>query len=87
MPIKKCNLMWCYEGCKVKQEAVDWGTVKCFDKEENANEMVFSRPDFLLDSNWFGHSTERGREHSGLTDAIGALLGEDFGSEPLTVSK
>ncbi|XP_058196316.1 transcription factor GAMYB-like [Rhododendron vialii] len=74
-------------GCKVKQEAVDWGTLKCFDKEENANEMLFSRPDFLLDSSWFGHSTERGREHSVLTDAIGALLGEDFGSEPLTVSK
>ncbi|XP_059665503.1 transcription factor MYB33-like [Cornus florida] len=68
-------------GCKIKQEEVDWITRQYDEKEENADHMLFSRPDFLLGSNWFGDDTERGKEHSIMTDAIGALLGEDFSSD------
>uniref|UniRef100_A0A5B6YVZ8 Transcription factor GAMYB-like n=2 Tax=Davidia involucrata TaxID=16924 RepID=A0A5B6YVZ8_DAVIN len=68
-------------GCKVKQEAVNWVTTQYDGKEENANQMILTRPDFLLGSNFFGNSTERGKEHSMLSDAIEALLGEDFSSD------
>lgn len=53
----------------------------CEGKDGNSCQMNFSRPDFVLDSNWFGPSTERGKDHSILTDAIGTLLGEDFNSD------
>ncbi|KAF5930230.1 hypothetical protein HYC85_031103 [Camellia sinensis] len=72
--------------CLAKQEAVDWVTTKCDVNEENANQMMFLRPDFLLASNWFGHSTERGREHSVLNDTRGTLLGEDFNGDCKQIS-
>ncbi|KAA8544522.1 hypothetical protein F0562_022534 [Nyssa sinensis] len=69
------------QGCKVKQEAFDWVTARYDGNEDNANQMISTRPDFLLGSNFFCNSTERGKEHSMLTDAIEALLGEDFSSD------
>lgn len=50
----------------------------CEENSRNSCLMVSPRPDVLLDSNWYGSSSERGKEQSNLTDAIGALLCEDF---------
>ena len=74
--------MFCFDGCEVKQGVVDWVATPCDDgKDETsvtAHKSIFSRPDLLLGSNWFGNDSERGKENSIFTDAIGALVGEDF---------
>lgn len=61
----------------VKQE-VECGPTCCEENSRNSCQIVSPRPDMLLDSNWYGSSSERGKEQSNLTDAIGALLCEDF---------
>ncbi|XP_052187282.1 transcription factor GAMYB-like isoform X2 [Diospyros lotus] len=68
-----------FPGSKVKQEAVDWVTADSIVDDEIANQLLFSRPDLLLASNWIGYKSGQSREHSVLTDAIGSLLSEDFG--------
>lgn len=42
--------------------------------------MDLARPDRLLDADWFGPDTERGREQATWRDALNALLGEDINS-------
>ncbi|KAK1396623.1 Transcription factor GAMYB-like [Heracleum sosnowskyi] len=61
----------------VKQE-VECGPTCCEENSRSSCQMVSPRPDMLLDSNWYGLSSDRGKEQSNLTDAIGALLCEDF---------
>ncbi|KAL1817279.1 transcription factor GAMYB [Daucus carota subsp. sativus] len=61
----------------VKQE-VEWGPTCCEENSQNLCQMVSPRPDMLLGSSWYGSSSEHGKEQSNLTDAIGALLCEDF---------
>ncbi|KAL8146010.1 hypothetical protein AgCh_003950 [Apium graveolens] len=61
----------------VKQE-VECGPMFCEENSRNSCQMVSPRPDMLLDSNWYGLSSNRGKEQSNLTDAIGSLLCEDF---------
>lgn len=71
-----------FDCCLVKQEEAKWASIMhCEGKDGNSCQMNFSRPDFMLNSNWFGPSTECGKDHSILTDAIGTLLGEDFNSD------
>lgn len=66
---------------EVKQEKVDWVSLTHGDeKDGDSCRMNISRPDFLLDSNWFGLSTDYGKDYFILRDAIGALLAEDFTS-------
>lgn len=60
---------------------MEWGPTGCEENNRNSHQMVSPRPDMLLDSNWYGPSSERGKEQSNLTDAIGALLCEDFSYE------
>lgn len=64
----------------VKQEKFDWVTHGRDEKDGDSCRMDISRPDFLLDSNWFGLSTDYGKDYFILRDAIGALLAEDFAS-------
>ena len=47
-------------------------------KKEISTQRDFTRPDALLDLGWFGHINEHGKDQSTLTDAIGALLGEEY---------
>ncbi|XP_074357186.1 transcription factor GAMYB-like isoform X1 [Apium graveolens] len=63
----------------VKQEKFDWVT-HGDEKDGDSCRMNISRPDFLLDSNWFGLSSDYGKDYFILRDAIGALLAEDFAS-------
>lgn len=46
-------------------------------KKETPNQLDLSRPDLLLDADWFGPDTERGREQAIWRDALKALLRED----------
>ncbi|KAM7528503.1 hypothetical protein LguiB_031913 [Lonicera macranthoides] len=55
----------------------EWNPKQYNRNSDISNQMKFSRPDFLLGSNWFGPETEQGKHHSTVTDAIGQLLGED----------
>ncbi|KAJ7964915.1 Transcription factor GAMYB [Quillaja saponaria] len=59
----------------IKHETAKDGPAYCFRKKGSLNQLT--RPDALLDLGWFGHNSEYGKDHSILTDAIGALLGED----------
>ncbi|XP_016578021.2 transcription factor GAMYB-like isoform X1 [Capsicum annuum] len=45
-------------GCKVKQEKFDFGP---YDGKEDASDLIFSRPDYLLESNCFGHMQKTAR--------------------------
>ncbi|KAJ9542928.1 hypothetical protein OSB04_029434 [Centaurea solstitialis] len=66
----------------VKHEAEESGAKQCDREDEKANHhhVSYSRPDFLLGSNWFG-STDRNKDQSGVSDPIGVLLGDDFCSD------
>lgn len=58
----------------IKHDAVTLFPAYCSKKKEKLNQKDFTRPDALLDSGWFGDSTDQ----SVLQDALGALLGENF---------
>lgn len=63
---------------KVKQEKPDWVSMTNGNETDgNSRHLNISRPDFLLDSNWFGLSADYGKDYFILRDAIGALLAED----------
>ena len=65
-----CFFVW----CEVKHEAEESGGKQCEREDDKMNNHVsYSRPDFLLGSNWFGN-----KDQSGVSDPIGALLGDDF---------
>ncbi|XP_071706983.1 transcription factor GAMYB-like [Rutidosis leptorrhynchoides] len=69
------------ETISVKQEVEESGA-KQFDTEDHKpNQINYSRPDFLLGSNWFGSSSNgvtRNKDHCAVSDPIRALLGDDF---------
>lgn len=67
-------------GCKVHPEPVNQIATHYDGKKETPNQMDLSRPDRLLDADWFGPDTERGREQATWRDALNALLGEDINS-------
>ncbi|KAI3461201.1 hypothetical protein Pfo_017864 [Paulownia fortunei] len=60
------------------EEASNLGPVQYDDKIETKNQMIFSRPDFLLASNCFGPMNHPTKDHSLLKDAMGTLLGDDL---------
>ncbi|KAI3746629.1 hypothetical protein L6452_09067 [Arctium lappa] len=71
------------ETISVKHEAEESGAKQSDREDEKANHVNYSRPDFLLGSNWFGSTSnaDRNKDQSGVSDPIGALLGDDFCSD------
>nr|GEV62771.1 zinc finger, CCHC-type [Tanacetum cinerariifolium] len=67
----------------VKHEAEESGVKQSDVEDEKPNRIDFSRPDYLLGSNWFGSTSnaDRNRNQSMVSDPIRALLGDDFCSE------
>nr|GMD64825.1 transcription factor GAMYB-like [Ipomoea batatas]GME06454.1 transcription factor GAMYB-like [Ipomoea batatas] len=69
-------------GDKVKQEDAGSASVQCDDNNDASNQdEMFSRPDFLLDSNCFDMKADHGKNHSILKDAFGAVLFDDFSKD------
>ncbi|KAL2240010.1 transcription factor GAMYB-like [Sesamum indicum] len=56
-------------GCRIK-EASNLGLMQYDEKVETTNQMIFSRPDFLLASNCFAPMKHPSKDHSLLKDAI-----------------
>lgn len=71
------------ETISVKREAEESGVKQSDREDEKPNRIDFSRPDYLLGSNWFGSTSnaDRNRDQSMVSDPIRALLGDDFCSE------
>ncbi|XP_024968960.1 transcription factor GAMYB-like [Cynara cardunculus var. scolymus] len=67
----------------VKHEAEEAIAKQSDREDEKANHLNYSRPDFLLGSNWFGSTSnaDRNKDQSVVSDPIGALLGDDFCSD------
>lgn len=73
------NLL-CYFRCAVKHEAEESGAKQSDKEDHKPNHINYSRPDFLLDSNWFGSASNatHNKDHCAVSDPIRALLGDDF---------
>ncbi|KAI3450092.1 hypothetical protein Pfo_006757 [Paulownia fortunei] len=65
-------------GCKVKEKATTLIPIQYDNKVETTNQMIFTRPDLLLASDYFGPKKDPTKDHSLIKDAIGTLLGDDF---------
>ncbi|KAM3740266.1 hypothetical protein ACB098_08G085400 [Castanea mollissima] len=65
-------------GCSSMPETDSQDRTHYVIKKEISTQRDFTRPDALLDLGWFGQINEHGKDQSTLTDAIGALLGEEY---------
>ncbi|XP_071736256.1 transcription factor GAMYB-like [Rutidosis leptorrhynchoides] len=68
------------ETISVKQEAEETDAKQSDREDHKPNHINFSRPDFLLGSNWFGSSSNatHNKDHCAVSDPIRTLLGDDF---------
>ncbi|XP_047973877.1 transcription factor GAMYB-like [Salvia hispanica] len=64
----------------VKEEAINGGLLTYDDSIEARNQMIFSRPDFLLASNCFSPVKHQTNEHT-VKDAIEAFYGDDLSKD------
>ncbi|KAK6934028.1 SANT/Myb domain [Dillenia turbinata] len=67
-------------GSSVKSEPVEHIFTSEKETKKIFNDLNVSRPDALLASDWFEHSTLCVKDQTIMTDAIAALLGDDFSS-------
>lgn len=68
------------ETISVKHEVEESGAKQSDRGEDQKPDHIinYSRPDFLLGSNWFGSTSYDNKDHCAVSDPIRALLGDDF---------